>query len=367
MAVIFPVGTVVESSDLVGRTEVVGSLVKRLHRGENLTLSAPRRTGKTSVAKQVLVELQDAGAMVSYLDVFRYSSPDRLALGFAEAILANDQALNKGVRWLGEHLPHLSEIRTDFGEAVHLAVKLEQNKRLELEEVLDLGESLAKRRKRPLVVVIDEFQDARKFGSGIYRTLRSFFQHHSHTAYLFLGSQKGLLETLFVRENEPFFRFASLEPLPQVPAEVWAPYLQGKLRTVGIDVSEAFTLRLAELAGNHPGDLMHLGSAVLDVWNPGVEASASLAAAYRVAMARLEPAFAGMWRLLEGIPFGQVIARRVAAGEPIHSGRKMPPSPYQVTRALRYLADEGFLEKVDRGRYRFFEQMFADYVRSMDP
>ncbi|MDA8333445.1 MAG: ATP-binding protein [Peptococcaceae bacterium] len=362
----FPVGTIVPGSDLVGREDIIRSLVNRLQRGENLILASPRRTGKTSVAMEILARLQAGGTMTVYLDFFRYAAPEGFALAFTSEVLKNDRILARGLRWVAQQLPVLSEIKTDFGEAVSLAVELQQKRQLSLDAVLDLGEALARRRQRHLVVVLDEFQDAGKFGADVYRTFRSFFQHHQNSTYLFLGSRKGLLEALFIRENEPFFRFASLEALPPVPALVWEGYLRRKLQLAGVTVNKNFARHMAEAAGGHPGDLMHLGNAVMDVWNGELDTGTLLDAAYQLTMSRLTPTFGEMWRLLASHPGAQVVARRVATGDPLYgkSGRK--PSSFQVTRAVHFLAEEGILEKVARGHYAFGEKMFADYIRDLE-
>lgn len=362
----FPVGAVAGPADLVGREDFIETTIRRLVRGDHLIVSAPRRTGKTSVALEVIRRFEAQGHLTAYLDLFRYASEGDFALAFADGILANDAALRRGLRWLAGHLPTLREIRTDFGEAVSLAAVLQsRGGSVGLTDVLDLGEHLAERRRRPLLVVFDEFQDARKFGPHIFRLLRSHLQHHRHAAYLFLGSRRGLLESLFTKVNEPFYRFAQLEALPPVPPEEWVPYLIETFKSDGLSTTDAFAHRLAQSAGAHPGDLMTLGNAVLDTWSPLLGEEASFQSAWTVGMQRLEPAFYALWSLIGGHPHAQLVASRITSGKPVYGSMTPKPSPNQVGRALEFLTGEGIVTKVGRGSYRFTEKMFGDYLRSL--
>ncbi len=51
--------------------------------------------------------------------------------------------------------------------------------------------------------------------------MRSYFQNQKDVAYLFLGSKEGMMKTLFSDKREAFYRFATILPLPPIPAIAW--------------------------------------------------------------------------------------------------------------------------------------------------
>ncbi len=65
------------------------------------------------------------------------------------------------------------------------------------------------------MVVYDEFQRLASLSPTIFDRLRAVLQHHmTHTAYVFMGSETGLLDSLFRQRTEMPFRLATPLVLP---------------------------------------------------------------------------------------------------------------------------------------------------------
>lgn len=90
---------------------------------------------------------------------------------------------------------------------------------------LDLSRQIAARTGRKFIVCLDEFQDITRLEANILKQMRSVITRQEEVVYLFLGSQESLLRNLFVKRNEPFYRFAAEWTLPPVPAADWEEYL----------------------------------------------------------------------------------------------------------------------------------------------
>lgn len=73
----------------------------------------------------------------------------------------------------------------------------------------------------------------------------------------------------------------------------------------------------------------------------------------------LARAFDEAWQALDTA--AQHVLKRLAAGEPLCA----PPGPYpgRIKRAVDSLLGTGVLQRQARGRYRFVEAMFAEYIR----
>lgn len=361
----FPVGRVVGREDLVGRDEAVTRLTGRLARGgPSLIISGVRRTGKTSVAMEVLRRLGEEGHLTAYVDVLAAPSLDDFTLAFADAVLQNEVTLKRGLRWVADHLPSVTGLSVTFKDALEMAVDLRRSRRLGLGNALDLAEHLAAHRGRRLFVVMDEFQEIRRFGSATFGVLRSHLQRQQHVTYLFLGSRRGLLNALFTKENEPFYRFALFEELPEVPALTWAAYLEARFAADGKIVSHDAACRLVEEAGGHPGDLMILAETLINNWEPAIGEATAINFAVEAVLDRLQPAFAELWRLVGQMPYAQLVLARIARDAPVY-GSEGRPSPHQVSRAVDFLLNETIIYRERRGRYRFTERLFECYVARM--
>jgi hypothetical protein len=76
------------------------------------------------------------------------------------------------------------------------AAKLEEQ-RSSLAKTLDSINGLARARKTPIGVVLDEFQEIHRFGGEAAEWhLRGIIQHHQHVSYVLAGSQAHLIERM---------------------------------------------------------------------------------------------------------------------------------------------------------------------------
>ena len=77
---LFPTDEPLPPKHLIGRADDVAEIANSLKLGSNVVLSAPRRTGKTTVADAALAELaQDPGVYVVAIDLFSMDGTDQLA------------------------------------------------------------------------------------------------------------------------------------------------------------------------------------------------------------------------------------------------------------------------------------------------
>ena len=67
------------------------------------------------------------------------------------------------------------------------------------EDILDLPHQIAKKRRKKIVVCIDEFQQIGEFADTeqFQKILRSHWQEHSDVAYILYGSKKHMMLNIF--------------------------------------------------------------------------------------------------------------------------------------------------------------------------
>lgn len=365
----FPVGGPVSEDDIIDREVFLENVTRRLADGQNLLLAGARRIGKTSLALEVLRRLARDGHDVAFVDLFGVTSLREMSEHLADALLQN----RTGVGGTVERIRDL--VKTASGANVRLAAQgLElgvsfanrQGTDLDLlEEAFQITDQLARHSNHRVILVFDEFQELSRLGPHLHKVLRSHLQLKPHVSCLFLGSKPALLEQLFSRDNEAFFRYAISIPVPKIPDEAWSYYLLQKFTVRGLAITPAEVRALLMRTGGHPQDTMLVASeayyVALEVQSDTVSLTI-LELAYSRALAGLARAFEALWESLGEHKEAQVLLKKIASGDRPYSGDGAAAA---VGRALNYLMNQNVLVKVGRGQYQFFEPMFGDYVHGL--
>ena len=373
----FPIGGPVPAEDLVGREPYMRRVAERLMDGEHVLIAGPRRIGKTSVIFEVLRRMKRRGAVTAYVDCLGATGVRELGERLAAAILASlegrDATLD--VRRIAAGM-HAGRVRHEHLELVLPVVK-EASAQRAFEAALDVPRAAAQRTGRRVVVAFDEFQAAGRLGPRVFDVMRARFQAQRGVAYVFLGSEEGILEQLFAEKGKALYRFAVALDLADEagyrfgidPAD-WVAYLRRKFAQRRIAIGEAEVDRILDLTGGHPQDTMQLCAALYYYMrDQGLRSvTASLVdVTYEYALRELERPFALHWTDLGTQKYLQAIAKRIARGEPLYAARPDGEVPRaEVLRAVTSLRARGLVVRSGRGRYEFLEPMFAEHVRRLD-
>lgn len=208
----------------INRKKELTKLIDGLQNGNNYILVAPRRFGKTALAKKVLDEIaRHKDYLIVKIDFMTYSGGTvrSVAEGIVEKILNSLGIAGK-----------LRRIWSQLGVKLNLKVRyydLEIEPLLHmfrtgdewalLEESLALTEKVAIKEKKHLVVFFDEFGELYSLGERVIKVFRSIIQHHEHVSYLFAGSQETIMNKIFVDYAGAFYRFGELIFLKELDKE----------------------------------------------------------------------------------------------------------------------------------------------------
>jgi uncharacterized protein len=360
---IFP-GDFVGPEDLVGRDGFIRQVAERLRSGRNVVLMAPRRTGKTSIAREVLRRLGSAHVLTAYVDLLATTDKRDFADHVAEQL--HQQRMGRKVRTLTERLPdfkpHVTFAWIELG--IDISAK-EQDEDRVFARSLELPQKAAEKQKKRAVVCLDEFQEAgTNFGPRVYKLMRAVFQQQPNTTHLFLGSQQSMLRDVFGASNAPFLRYADELQLPSVPLEDWAEYIAAKFSKEKIGCSRLFAARIAERAGIHPADTMALCTNLYFLAKLNKATSLDdevLQAALAETKAQLKTYFNALWSEMTDRAKERLVALRIARGEPVSRGI----APQVAADAVRALTNKGIVVRTGRGAYEYFEPMFKEFVLAL--
>ena len=369
----FVYGKEVSGENFYDREEDFQSLVTTLAGGAaNIVLYAPRRYGKTSLAKRALGELSRRGLRCIYFDFMRVESVPAFCEAYASSVYALERGAVRAMRRIGTAL---ASLRPKFSVGDDGKPTLELDRAAvptvsTVEGALDLPEKLADE-NHPIVVAFDEFQEIGTLSPDIplEGVFRSCIQRHRFVRYLFLGSKTHLIKRMFGDRTRPFYNSASVHRL-DVPAESeTTAFVQTRFASVGMRIGNAAVQRILSISKGIPYHVQAVsalafdavaGTGRKDVDTAAVDAAVarlvdSKSDLYEVSVQSLSPAQRTLLAALARNPVRRFDATyRAAHGLGPSSG---------VHSALAVLTGKGLVESTPRG-YEIGDPMFALYLAS---
>ncbi len=239
--------------DLIDREGERATLLERSVDSRNSRLEGPRRYGKTSLLRAVLVDCEREGMVpvsVNFLGVLTIDDvAERIERAYARQL---DGPLKRWYTGIVRTLhPTLS------GAPGGVGVTLAPQARGALLDRLALPLRLHERDGRQCVIAFDEFQDVIRL-PGAAATFRSELeQHGTAAAYLFSGSHPGLMRDTFANRRYAFFAQAAAVPLDVLPPDALARFISERFVAGRRDPGDGLG-PLLDLAAGHPQRSMQL-------------------------------------------------------------------------------------------------------------
>jgi hypothetical protein len=227
--------------------------------GQDVVLFAPRRYGKSSLLWRVSQELIGEGALVAHVNLMTTPTTTQLAEKLARTIhedIASPLFRAKERLRIFQGLRIRPTVTVD-PEDGSLSFSFDASGRREdidatLERLLELPGQLAGERKRPVVLILDEFQEIVDIDAGLPRLMRSVFQQQPEVAHLYLGSKRHMMEHIFSDENEPFWRSAKEIELGVIDPQPFGDYIERQFKRTGKKVTSTAVDAVLATTHGHP-------------------------------------------------------------------------------------------------------------------
>lgn len=259
----FVYGVAVSDYNFIGRERETKRLLDNFKGGINVILMSPRRLGKTSLVKHVCNKLDDKDIITVYLDIFGCKSEYDFYNKLATEVLK--QTASKHELWFEEAkeflyrlTPKISfspEPNSDFSISLGITPKTHTP-----EEVLQMAETIAIKRKKRIVICIDEFQQIGEMANSkqIQARLRTVWQHQKHVSYCLFGSKHHLMSTIFLHRSMPFFQFGDTISLNKIATEDWVEYIVSHFADGKRTISHALAEEICKFTENYSAYVQQL-------------------------------------------------------------------------------------------------------------
>lgn len=254
----FKYGQVVSAKDFCPRPELLKQLTGSIESGQNVVLQGERRIGKTSLIYEAVRKTK--GYRMFYVDLLEIKTTDDLCKRIVTAIIS----LERQAGFLEKILQTLSQLRPVIsldpmtGEpsvTLDAGVKLRPDS---IDALLDLVADMRKR--KPLVAVFDEFQDILNLSESkeTLAALRSKIQFHSDIPYVFAGSVRNQMLSIFTDPESAFFKSAAALDVGPLKEDTFIRFLSKKFESCKRTIDREVLTKALEIADNVPGDVQEL-------------------------------------------------------------------------------------------------------------
>lgn len=240
----FVVGTYVSADYFCDREAETALLTKHIDNGINVTLTAPRRLGKTGLIRHFLNnEYIQKEYYTFFVDLYSTNSLAEMVQMLAKAIFEQLQPTKE--RWWERFSTMVSSLNMGFSidamtgdPTFNIGLGQIHTPEISLDQIFRYLETA----DRPCIVAIDEFQQIANYQEkNIEALLRTKIQRCVNTHFIYCGSKHHMMTQMFASPSRPFYQSSismSLNPLP-------------------IDTYTEFCLRMFENYGKHlDGDVV---------------------------------------------------------------------------------------------------------------
>ena len=260
--------------------------------------------GKTSLVIRALEKLKRKDFIPVYVDLWPTDGSASFATATARAVTTAAETNTTKLLELGKAL--FSRLRPSVSldnsgqPKVEFGVDGRTVSKTDLTEVLAAPQALAARSGKQVVMVFDEFQQICEYENDLVeRQLRSSIQHHKKVAYLFLGSRKHLLHSMFLDQSRPLYRSAMHYPIGPIETKHWQPFISKRFVDAKKSFAKPLIADLCDRTQGHPFYTQHLCHVLWSLINPGDHVDAAhLDQAVAELLRRESHAYVTLWESL---------------------------------------------------------------------
>ena len=212
------------------RKKETEELLDTLFNGRNITLTSPRRLGKTGLIKHIyyLLKQQDPDVITVYIDLYPTTSLYDFTQVFASAVLgqldSNPLKILKKIATVFKGLrPNVSVDPVSGQPKIGLDI-VQGSEPNTLKQIFDY----LKQSRKTCYIAFDEFQQITKYPEkNVEALLRSYVQDLHNIHFIFSGSQAHMLGEMFLSPKRPFYQSTSEKTIGVIDQDNYFAFAEG--------------------------------------------------------------------------------------------------------------------------------------------
>lgn len=223
----FVVGKYLTDEYFCDRIEETAFLLKQIVNGRNVALISPRRMGKTELIHHCMRQADIADNYFPiFVDIYATTSLAEFVYQLGKAVY--EKLAPKSEIWKQRFFSVVSSLRMGFkldpmtGEpGFDIGLGDIKTPQTTLDEIFNYLEQAEK----PCIVAIDEFQQIGNYEEkNTEAMLRTLIQRCANTSFIFAGSKRHMMATMFTSPSKPFYQSSITMGLNPIPLDTYCQF-----------------------------------------------------------------------------------------------------------------------------------------------
>lgn len=223
----FVIAGKIEPKYFCDRIEESASLINYLENRNNVVMVSPRRMGKTGLIVYCLDKPEIRNQYITiFVDILQTTSLKEFTFLLGKATF--DTLMSRSKKLATGFLNSLKSINAKFSfdpatnsPVFSLGLGDISEPEYTLEDIFGYLSGAHKR----CIVAIDEFQQIANYHEkNVEALLRTKIQHSSNCNFIFAGSQRHILQQMFMDYSRPFYQSASFLVLEAIPKDIYVDF-----------------------------------------------------------------------------------------------------------------------------------------------
>jgi len=224
------------------REKETDEIINAIENRRNLSLISYRRLGKSGLIKHVFNQLQkEKGLKLFYIDILDTTDLNGFVELLAREIIGKvDRSTMNLLKIFGNIVkslrPKISVDPMTGRPEIEISIPNDVSPETSLSEIF----LYLQKQDKHIIIAIDEFQQITEYPEqNMEALLRKYIQQLTNTTFIFSGSQKHLLLSMFSNYGRPFYQSSEILNLGKIEKETYKSFIQGKFEKGKIDIDLA--------------------------------------------------------------------------------------------------------------------------------
>jgi uncharacterized protein len=229
-------------------------IINSLNNERNITLFSIRRLGKTGLLDHVFYRLKsDRKIVLFYLDILATTNLNDFINSFASTVLGKlESKPEKFIKRAGEIFtsirPVISFDPNTGTPNLQFNIQSTEEANSSLEKIFDYLEKSGKR----IVIAMDEFQQITHYPEkNVEAVLRTNVQRAKNISFVFSGSHKHILLSIFSQYGKPFYQSTEMMQLERISESGYSEFIKSKFAKGKKKINNSIVDKILEICRLH--------------------------------------------------------------------------------------------------------------------
>jgi len=229
-------------------------LVNALNNGRNITLFSIRRLGKTGLIEHIFHNFKlNKFFFLFYIDILSTTNLNDFINLFASTVLGKlESKPEKFIKRIGEIFTNIRPVISFNPEtgnpSVQFNIQSAEDANKSLEKIFDY----LKRSDKRIIIAIDEFQQITYYPEkNVEAVLRTNIQRASSISFIFSGSHKHILLSVFSLYGKPFYQSTEMMQLERLDKNEYSKFIIKNFSKGKKKISNEAVIAVLELCRLH--------------------------------------------------------------------------------------------------------------------